>query len=302
MCHSHQHSHQTARRRQAFTILELLVTTAIIGMLVGLLLPALMAARESARCLQCKSNLREIGLAIQQHHEAARRLPQAWTDASDKDSGYGWAVALLPFLEEADLGQRVHRTLPIAAVQNDVPRNTDLPIMRCPSDISDPMIELYAEQTSPPSDQSTSAESSSMATESTPLVRLPAANYVGVFGTLEADETFPAPAGDGSIVSNHIIRYADLQRGQSHTLIIGERTMAMVPSTWFGVNFRGEDAACRLVGSAMTRPNCDSCDECEFGSRHSDGSNFVWADGHVTLVLNDVDSDEYQRMAKRHLD
>jgi prepilin-type processing-associated H-X9-DG protein len=134
------------------------------------------------------------------------------------------------------------------------------------------------------------------------LVRLPTANYLGVFGTLEADETFPAPAGDGPIVSHRIVRFVDLQRGTSHTIIVGERPTAMVPSTWYGVNFKGEDAACRLVGSAITSPNCESCDECEFGSRHSGGSNFAWADGHVTLVHDDIDRNEYQLLSKRRMD
>jgi prepilin-type processing-associated H-X9-DG protein/prepilin-type N-terminal cleavage/methylation domain-containing protein len=291
----------SALSNRAFTVLELLVTMAIFGLLVGLLLPALMAARESARSLQCKNNLREIGVAVQQYHVATLRLPPAWTNSSDKISGYGWAVALLPYLEESDLGRSVDCNLPVSAAQNDTPRSTDLPIFRCPSDISDPTFELYTEL---PISGGESSQTSgiSAANESTALVRLPAANYLGVFGTLEADETFPAPAGDGSIIANRVVRYSDLQRGQSHTLIVGERTTAVAPSTWFGVNFRGEDAACRLVGSAITRPNCDSCDECEFGSRHSGGSNFAWADGHVTLVLNDVDSEEYQQLAKRHID
>ena len=124
---------------------------------------------------------------------------------------------------------------------------------------------------------------------------------MGVYGTVEADETFPAPAGDGPIIADRAVRYADLQRGQSHTLLVGERPASMVPSTWFGVNFQGEDAACRLVGSAITSPSCESCDECEFGSRHSGGSNFAWADGHVCLVTSDIEPREYQLLAKRQL-
>lgn len=287
--------------RRAFTVLELLVVTAIIGILIGLLLPALMAARESARRLQCTSNLHEVGLAVQQHHDAKKHLPQAWKSSPDGMSGYGWAVALLPFLEQRDLGSAVNVRLTVADSRNDSSRNAELGIMRCPSDISEPTFELHAE--GPPAaggtGMSAAGDPGAESEGSPPLTLLPAANYVGVFGTLEADETFPAPAGDGPIVSDRLVRYADLERGQSHTLIIGERTTAMVPSTWLGVDFRGEDAACRLVGSAITTPSCETCDECEFGSRHSGGSNFAWADGHVTLVSDDIDPIEYQQLAKR---
>jgi prepilin-type processing-associated H-X9-DG protein len=133
-------------------------------------------------------------------------------------------------------------------------------------------------------------------------VRLPTANYAGVFGTLEADDSFPAPQGDGPIVSNRRVRFEDLERGVSRTFLVGERTTAMVPTTWFGVNFHGEDAACRLVGSAMTAPNCVFCDECEFASRHAGGANFVWGDGHVSLVSSEIDAKEYAQLAKRRAD
>ena len=283
-------------RRPAFTVLELLVVVAIIGMLIGLLIPALMAARESAHRLQCTNNLHEIGLAIHQYHDTKRRLPEAWTEASDGVSGYGWAVALLPFLEEPELQRAIHCKLAVTAAQNDTPRNTDLTIMRCPSDISESSFELHPEH-----EETESSTEESSEEDTTSLARLPTANYMGVFGTLEADETIPAPAGDGAIVAHRAVHYADLERGQSHTLLVGERPTAMVPSTWFGVNFQGEDAACRLVGSAITTPNCDSCDECEFGSRHSGGSNFAWADGHVCLLPDDIDPLAYQLLAKRQM-
>jgi prepilin-type processing-associated H-X9-DG protein len=125
---------------------------------------------------------------------------------------------------------------------------------------------------------------------------------LGVFGTVEADDSYPAPFGDGSIISGRRVRFTELERGQCHTLLVGERTAAMAPSTWLGVDFHGEDAACRLVGSAMTSPNCVSCDECEFSSRHWKGTNFVWADGHVDLVVDDISPVEYRRLAKRRID
>jgi prepilin-type processing-associated H-X9-DG protein len=171
--------------------------------------------------------------------------------------------------------------------------------MRCPSDISDPSFQLYLEK-----EHAGHHEASATADleASVPLAELPTANYAGVFGTLEADDSYPAPHGDGPIVSDRRVRFEDLERGQSHTILIGERTTAMVPTTWFGVNFRGEDAACRLVGSAMTAPSCDFCDECEFASRHAGGANFVWGDGHVSLVSREIDAKEYQQLAKRRAD
>jgi prepilin-type processing-associated H-X9-DG protein len=293
---------QTAGKRVAFTVLELLVTASVVGMLMGLLLPAIMSARESARRMQCTNHLHQLGLAMQQYHNTARRLPAAWTEASDKTTGYAWAVDLLPVLEEAQLHARVERQVPIVASQNDLIRNTDLPLMRCPSDIADPTFELLSESPEPTHNSHSTNDDSAATSENAALVQLPTANYVGVFGTLEADDSFPAPNGDGPIVVNRRVRFADLERGQTHTLIVGERTAAMVPSTWFGVHFHGEDAACRIVGSAMTSPNCEPCDECEFASRHSGGANFVWADGHVSLVADDVDPAEYRRFAQRQAD
>ena len=68
---------RTARR--AFTLVELLVVIAIIGLLIGLLLPAVQAAREAARRTSCKNNLKQIGLALHQHHDVHKRLPAGWT-------------------------------------------------------------------------------------------------------------------------------------------------------------------------------------------------------------------------------
>jgi len=291
---------RACRSRHAFTVMELLIGIAIIGILVGLLFPALMSAREAARRQQCANHLRQIGAAVHMHHDSAKKLPDAWRPGPDALTGYGWPVALLPYLEEGSLAKSVCNKLPLAATQNELARHTELPILKCPSDISDSTFELREETSHHGRGESSEGQEAERPREDGDvLVELPTANYVGVFGTLEADDTVPAPAGDGPIVANHRVRFADLERGQSSTLLIGERTSALIPSTWLGVDFHGEDAACRLVGSAITKPSCDFCDECEFASRHSGGSNFVWADGHVSLVDHDIDSKEYQVLSKR---
>lgn len=285
-------------RRPAFTVLELLVVIAVIAVLIGLLLPALNSARETARCLQCKNNLRQLSVAMQLYHDSEKHLPQAWTLTADHKSAYGWSIALLPYLEHVNLSNAVRCDLALSSAENEAARHTELSAMICPSDISDSMFDLL-EEADPHHGDLAMLNSKPHHSEHTLPIRLPVANYLGVFGTVEADETVPAPQGDGSIVGDRMVRYTDLERGQSKTILIGERTTARVPSTWYGVNFRGEDAACRLVGSAITAPNCTSCDECEFVSRHSGGVNFAWADGHVSLVPNGIDSREYQQMSKR---
>jgi prepilin-type N-terminal cleavage/methylation domain-containing protein len=86
--------------RRAFTLVELLVVIAIIGILVALLLPAIQAARESARGVQCRNNLKQAGLAAIAFHDSHKRYATETDVAPDQPS---WVTLVLPFLEEGAL-------------------------------------------------------------------------------------------------------------------------------------------------------------------------------------------------------
>src|SRR5690242_18822009 len=115
-----------AGRRLAFTLVELLVVIAIIGILVSMLLPAVQSAREAARRLQCSTRMREVALAMHQHHNSFKHFPHGTynyidgthytpppygTDDGKGNTGAGphrmdrrcWMQDILPFLEQSNL-------------------------------------------------------------------------------------------------------------------------------------------------------------------------------------------------------
>src|SRR6516165_3706706 len=107
-------------QHQGFTLIELLVVIAIIGVLLGLLVPAVQKVRESAARLQCQNNLKQMGLALHNYHDAQQSLPPGYAavasysdGATDTTPGWGWAVFVLPYLEQDNLYRQIDFRQPI---------------------------------------------------------------------------------------------------------------------------------------------------------------------------------------------
>src|SRR3954451_7970229 len=100
-----------SRRRTAFTLVELLVVDAIIGVLVALVLPAVQAAREAARRMSCGNNLRQIGLGLQNFESAFKWFPSSLrpthVDANGLFAGWSAPAQILPYLEQGNLYQGI---------------------------------------------------------------------------------------------------------------------------------------------------------------------------------------------------
>jgi prepilin-type N-terminal cleavage/methylation domain-containing protein/prepilin-type processing-associated H-X9-DG protein len=285
---------------RAFTLVELLVVIAIIGVLVALLLPAIQAAREAARRSQCKTNLKQIGLALHNYESTLRTFPPGYTSAATTINGpgtgpgWGWGAYILPYLEESSI--QIDFTKPITDPLFDQTRTLTLPVFRCPSDSVE--LPLFPVQDG----------------GSTTLTQVAFSNYVGVAGTYEVTD-FP-DTGTGVLFRNKSIAIKQITDGLSHTLMVGERDSHKSPeTTWVGAltnsvipplnpNYENEGSPVLILTNTGTvaddRVPNNALDHVEdSNSAHPQGVHFMFADGSVQAINNDIDPNVWVALGTR---
>lgn len=276
--------------RRAFTLIELLVVIAIVAILIGLLLPAVQRARESAQRLRCYNNLKQIGVALHGYHERYNRFPPGYSShvapgGADTGPGWGWASFLLDDLEQGNVHRSIDFSTAITAPAHAGPRSQVLPVFQCPSDDSP----------------------GTFTTAGTP-VSVAHANYVGVFGTTEIEDG--PGTGSGMLFRNSRVRFADVTDGTSNTLFVGERGSNIALATWTGavtgaiVPLRSDPsqsagAPLLVLGRGDHEPNSPSAHIDDFYGRHAQGVNFLFVDGSVRAIGNRINSTLWQAIQTR---
>lgn len=198
--------HRTStRRRFAFTLIELLVVIAIIGILVGLLLPAVQAAREAARRMQCSNNLKQVGLAMHMYMDTNQGLPPngiySWTGSAVRtESAWSAMARILPFIEQESLFSGIDLTSSYNS-QTQISSQRVATFM-CPSEVND----------------------SGQGSDPVYGNKHWTINYVINGGTwaVMTNKSGIAKYGDGAFSPNRSYKPADFLDGLSHTLAVAE--------------------------------------------------------------------------------
>lgn len=302
-------------RKDGFTLVELLVVIAIIGVLLGLLLPAVQAARESARRMRCANHLKQIGVALHNYHSARGAFPpgnhaqtagvcpgsqRPGVDSPSEDRA-NWMILILPYLERQELYKAYDLSTYNEAPENREVRESWVETYVCPSDVA--TNELTVPAFGPGSEWGLG-------------VPYMPGSYRGVAGRSDGqmfldwslDVSYPrrwrGPLHMVGVLGFTPERVTDIKDGSSSTLMVGEsttRTCLSYRTLWaYSYAFyslssttpqartlSGDYGRCRSAeGEGLALP-------CRrgWGSFHSGGLNFLLCDGSVRFLDTGIDVD-----------
>lgn len=304
-------------KRRGFTLIELLVVIAIIAILIALLLPAVQQAREAARRSQCKNNLKQIGLALHNYHDTFSILPPgAFWNASNGGVNYqqgSMLTHILPFIDQAPMYQQI-------PFENAPNRN-----INDATDSSGKLLRqsFYVAAYVCPSDTAGNGYNN----------RATVQNYAGSKGASSAGQpangnpngpcadaylSFRKTGGGGNGVAGPFYRnsrcdrFRDTKDGLSNTIFVGEvrpECSAHMQQGWLQSN-NGQGMASTLY--PMNLDTCDSntsagcnywgnwTNEFGFRSQHEGGVQFLFGDGAVRFLSENIDHESYNRLGAKN--
>jgi prepilin-type N-terminal cleavage/methylation domain-containing protein/prepilin-type processing-associated H-X9-DG protein len=305
-------------RRAGFSLMELLVVITIIGILVALLLPAVQAAREAARCLHCTNNLKQIGLALHNYHQAhgvfppgnyaqtAGVCPGQNTGAESEDRT-NWLIAILPYVELESVHSQYNANAANESVANQAIREKSVPHYLCPSDVA-PTTPVV------PGRGPASADMKN--------VPYMPGSYRGVSGRSDGlqfldsglNATYPrawrGPLHVAGFLGFSSESLTEIRDGSSNTLLAGESTTSTSLSyrTLWAYSFAhyslsaatpqarvllGDFALCAATGGNGYGDPCLR----GWGSFHPGGLNFALCDGSVRFLPTTIDMNLFAGLA-----
>jgi prepilin-type N-terminal cleavage/methylation domain-containing protein len=291
-----------------FTLIELLVVIAIIGILVGLLLPAVQAARGAARRMSCGNNLKQLVLGLHNYESAFKQFPAGYMHKPGPTGplsianhmGFAWGSAILPQIEQPGLFAQFDFTRPVFDPANLIPRETSIPTFLCPSDTYSDGSYVIRDDASTPTEQYAAASY--------------AANWGPSTATINLDDT--PTASEGVFYRNSHTKLRDILDGLSNTLALGERTNGPLPlsvpspgghrdfeTAWSAavrdVDDLGDDHGHMVLFETQFRPNQIDSDDKGLSAPHVGLCHFAICDGSVRAISAQIDEEVYDALATR---
>jgi prepilin-type N-terminal cleavage/methylation domain-containing protein len=293
---------------KGFTLVELLVVIAIIGVLVALLLPAIQAARESARRTQCANNLKQLSLACLNYETANKSFP---VGGSSKGNMLSFHAYILPYIEQSVLYEQIDfkTTKGWSQQPNHKVSMSPVDMFFCPSNIHG----VY--------DGVPDVQRSLFASSRYQGEQAFTQHYTGIAGAKGAHPTAPSDyewepddsrcgtnydgiSVNGVLYRDSDVKTKDISDGLSHTLLIGEQRYGV--SAWIAGISSDPNWPCNMVccknvafGTNFDQWG-DKWNDQPFGSLHPGGAQFGSADGSIHFISDDADIFVYKSLSSRN--